>query len=101
MSLEKKERVLLIKMFFQNGSNLSTALREYRRLKGLRKGPMLRQALKKMITKIEETWELGVLQGRGHKQFSNESAEEFALAVVERVSGSQYSLTSIRVVSCD
>ncbi|GBM41905.1 hypothetical protein AVEN_13623-1 [Araneus ventricosus] len=53
MSLEKKERALLMKLFYRNGSNLSTALREYQRLKSLRKGPMSRQALRKMITKFE------------------------------------------------
>ncbi|GBN13602.1 hypothetical protein AVEN_260752-1 [Araneus ventricosus] len=99
MSFEKKERVLLTKLFHQNDSNLSTALRDYRRLKGLQKGTMSRQALKKMITKFEDAGELGVLQGRLRKRLSNETAEEVALAVVEIASGSQYSSTSARAVS--
>lgn len=37
MPLEKKERVLLVKLIYQNDNNLSTVLREYRGLKGLRK----------------------------------------------------------------
>lgn len=65
MALEKKDRALLVKLFYQNGGNLSTALREYRRLKCLRKGPMSRQALKKMIQKFEETGDLGVMRRRG------------------------------------
>lgn len=101
MALEKKERALLVKLFYQNGNNLSSALREYRRLKGLRKGPMSRQALKKMMTKFEETGELRVLQGRGRKRISQETAEEVALAVVDRASASQYSVTSARAVSRD
>ncbi|GBM22131.1 hypothetical protein AVEN_266490-1 [Araneus ventricosus] len=67
MPLEKKEPALLMKLFYQNGSNLSTALREYRLLKGLRKGSMSRQALKK-ITKFEETRELGVLLSCRHEK---------------------------------
>ncbi|GBM40408.1 hypothetical protein AVEN_122628-1 [Araneus ventricosus] len=101
MSLEKKERSLLTKLFHENDSNLSTALREYRRFKGLQKGPMSRQALKKMITKCEDAGELGVLKGRWRKQLSSETAEEVVLAVVERASGSQYSSTSARAVSRD
>ncbi|GBM99497.1 hypothetical protein AVEN_119776-1 [Araneus ventricosus] len=62
--LERKERYILMKFFYQNGSNLSTAMREYRRLEGLRKVLKSRQALKKMITKFKETGELGMLQGR-------------------------------------
>ena len=59
------ENVLLIKLFYQNGGNLSTALREYRRLNCLRKGPMSRQALKTMIQKFEETEDLEVRPGKG------------------------------------
>ncbi|GBN09925.1 hypothetical protein AVEN_216281-1 [Araneus ventricosus] len=62
---------------------------------------MSRQALKKMIIKFEETGESGVLQGRGWKRLSNETAEEVALAVVERASGSQYSSRSARALSRD
>ncbi|GBL83421.1 hypothetical protein AVEN_110719-1 [Araneus ventricosus] len=99
MPLEKKEQALLMKLLYQNGSNLSTALREYRSLKGLRKWSVSRQALKKMITKFEKIGELCVLQGRGRKRLSNESAEEVILAVIERASGSQYSSTCARTVS--
>ncbi|GBN06495.1 hypothetical protein AVEN_140577-1 [Araneus ventricosus] len=101
MSLEKKKRGLLTKLFHENDSNLSTALPEYRRLKGLQKGPMSRQALKKMITKFEEAGELGVLQGRCRNWLSNETEEEIPLAVVGRASGPQYSSTSAQAVSRD
>ena len=99
--MEKKDRALLIKLFYQNGSNLSIALREYRRLNCLRKGPMSRQALKKMIQKFEETEVLGVMRGRGRKRISNETVEEVALAVVERESGFQHSALGAPAVSRD
>ena len=54
-----------------------------------------------MIQKVEETGDLGVIQGRGRKRISNEAAEEVAFDVVERESGSQYSVSSAREVLCD
>ena len=99
--MEKKDRALLIKLFYQNGSNLSIALREYRRLNCLRKGPMSRHALKKMIQKFDATWNLGMMRGKGRKRISNETVEKVALAVLEIKSGSQYSASSARTVSRD
>lgn len=57
--------MLLEKLFYEKNSNLSITLQEYRKLKSIHKGPMLRQALKKMMIKFKETGELGMLQGRG------------------------------------
>lgn len=65
-------------------------------MKGLGKGPMSRQALKKIISKFEES----VLQGNRQKQISNETAEEGAL-VVERASDFQYYLTRVQPVPRD
>ncbi|GBO24238.1 hypothetical protein AVEN_98315-1 [Araneus ventricosus] len=90
-----------MKLCFQNNSNLSTALLEYRRLKGLRKGNTLRQALKKMITKFEETEDLDLLLGRGRKRLSDETEKEVVLAVVERAADYQYSSICARAVSRD
>ena len=86
MSLEKKDHVSLIKLFYQNGSNLSIALRDYRRLNCLRKGSKSRQALRKIIQKFQETGDSGIMQGRGRKRVSNETVLEVAHAVVERES---------------
>ncbi|GBN37204.1 hypothetical protein AVEN_110883-1 [Araneus ventricosus] len=54
-----------------------------------------------MIIKFKDTGELCVLQGRGRKRLSNETAEEVFLAMAERASGSQYSSKSARAVSRD
>ncbi|GBM54584.1 hypothetical protein AVEN_238588-1 [Araneus ventricosus] len=51
MPCEKKERASLMKSFYQNGSNLSTALLEYPRSKDLQKRNMSR---KKVIIKFED-----------------------------------------------
>ncbi|GBO17477.1 hypothetical protein AVEN_21163-1 [Araneus ventricosus] len=56
MAFEKKERPLLLKLFYQNGSNLSTALLEYPCSKDLQKGNMSR---KNMIIKFEGIGNLG------------------------------------------
>ncbi|GFW91415.1 uncharacterized protein TNCV_3375811 [Trichonephila clavipes] len=60
-ALTKKDRTLLVKLFYQNGSNHLAALLEYRRLKDLRKGPISKIGLRKMTMKFEETGNLGVL----------------------------------------
>ena len=61
MTLSKKERALLMKIFYQNGSNNSATLKEFRRMKRLRRGPMSVNGLKTMISVFEETAELGVI----------------------------------------
>ena len=101
MSLEKKDRVLLIKLLYENGGDLTTAFREYRSLNCLRKSPMSRQVLKKMIQKFHETGDLSVRRERGRKRISNETAEEVASVVVERESSSQYCAPNTRMVLCD
>ena len=97
MSLTKKDRVLLIKLFYQNGGNLSIALPEYRRLNCLRKGSMSKQALKKMVQNFKEIEDLSVMRGRRRKRISNEILE-VAYAVVESESGSRCSASSNRAV---
>ncbi|GFT35979.1 uncharacterized protein TNCV_4342891 [Trichonephila clavipes] len=68
-----KKRVFSSKLLKQkrkicrNGSSDLADLREYRRLKDLRKGPISRIDLRKMIMKFEEAGNLGVLPGRGQK----------------------------------
>lgn len=99
MPLQKKDRALLVKLFYQNGSNSVAALREYRRLKGLRKGPMSKNGLKKMIMKFEATGDFGVQPGRGRKPVANETVADVTTAVVERASTSRYSSASARSVS--
>ncbi|GFW88899.1 uncharacterized protein TNCV_2683331 [Trichonephila clavipes] len=82
MSLQKKDRSLVVKLFYQNGSNHLAALREYRRLKDLQKGALSRIDLRKMIMKFEETGDLGVLPGRERKPVGVETVEEIAIAVI-------------------
>ncbi|GFY18079.1 DUF4817 domain-containing protein [Trichonephila clavipes] len=57
------ERALLVKLFYESKGNAVAALREFRRLKNLRKGPLLPQVLKGMITRFEKTGHLGVQPG--------------------------------------
>ncbi|GFX87159.1 hypothetical protein TNCV_4077461 [Trichonephila clavipes] len=45
----------------------SIALRKFRTLKGLRKGPLAAKNLRLMVTKFEETGSLNVRSGRGKK----------------------------------
>lgn len=101
ISLLKKDQVLLVKLFYQDNNNSLAALHEYCRLKGLRKGPMLKNNLKKTIMKFEETGELGVLLEKGQKLVANEIFKELATTVVERTSSCSYYSASARSVSCE
>ncbi|GFV43933.1 hypothetical protein TNCV_492591 [Trichonephila clavipes] len=77
-----------------NDSNHLAALREYRRLKHVRKGPISKIGLK-MIMKFEDNGNLGVLRGKGRKPIGTETVEEVATAVVERAFSSIYSSASV------
>ena len=85
MVIEKRDRALLVKLFYLNGSKSSAALREYRHMKGLRRGPMSTNGLKKkkvmMMMKFENTGDLGVAPGRGRRLIP-------AVAVTDRASNS-------------
>ena len=79
MVIEKRDRALLVKLFYLDGSKSSAALREYRRMKGLRRGPMSTNWLKMMMImmvmmimmmmmmKFENTGDFGVATGRGRR----------------------------------
>ena len=69
MVIEKRDHALLVKLFYLNGCKSSAALREYRRMKGLRRGTMSTNGIKKkkkmmmMMMKSENTGEFGVALG--------------------------------------
>ena len=60
------------------------ALREYRCINGLRRGPMLANGLKKMMMKFENTGDFGVAPGRGRQPIPMEVVDEVAVAVADR-----------------
>ncbi|GFU39462.1 uncharacterized protein TNCV_5011201 [Trichonephila clavipes] len=97
----KKKTALRVKRFYQNGSSHLAALREYLRVKDLRKGPISKIGFWKVIMKFEERGDLGVLPGRGPTTVGTETAEEVSSAVVEKVSSSIYSSASGPSVSCE
>ena len=53
MSLNKKERALIVKLFYQNNSNALAALQAYRWMKNLRREPMNLSGVKLMIRKFD------------------------------------------------
>ncbi|GFV35672.1 DUF4817 domain-containing protein [Trichonephila clavipes] len=78
------ERVLLLKLFYESKGNAAAALREFRRLKNLRKGPFLPQALKRMIARFEKTGHLGIQPGRRRKSTRSDVVEDVATAIVDQ-----------------
>lgn len=83
MTLTLQERALLVKLFYQNGDSATEALRKFRSLKRLRKGPLSSQGLTNMITKFEATGTLGIQPGRGRKCVAAQVVDDVATQVEE------------------
>ncbi|GFV96488.1 uncharacterized protein TNCV_1999401 [Trichonephila clavipes] len=98
MSLCLPDRALLVKLFYQNDNSAIVALRKFRTIKGLRKGPLSAKNLRLMVTKFEETGSLNVRSGRGKKPVSAEAIEKVALQVEEDKSSNVLASTSVRRV---
>ena len=88
-----------VTVFYLNGSESNAALREYRRMKGLRREPMSTNGLKKMMMKFENNGNFGVAPGRGRRPIPMEVVNEVAVAVADRAECVPNSATSARAVS--
>ena len=77
-------RALLEKLFYENKGNAAAALRKFRLIKNLRKGPLLPQALKRMIARLEKTGDLRIQPARGRKPTLSNIIEVVATAIVEQ-----------------
>ncbi|GFW36854.1 DUF4817 domain-containing protein [Trichonephila clavipes] len=99
MAVTLPERALLVKLFYESKGNAATALREFRRLKNLRKGPLLPQALKRMIALLEKTGHLGVQPSRGRKSTRSDVVEDVATAIVDQSMNNVIDCSSAREVS--
>ncbi|GBM24303.1 hypothetical protein AVEN_158864-1 [Araneus ventricosus] len=71
-----QEKPILVKFFYLNQQSSIAAVKEFRRMKQIRKGPMSPCALRKMIQKFETTGQLGILPGRGRKQIPSSRVED-------------------------
>ncbi|GBM63519.1 hypothetical protein AVEN_73796-1 [Araneus ventricosus] len=96
MTVTLPERSLLVKLFYENEGNAAAALREFRRLKNLRKGPLLPQALRRMITRFEKT---RVQPGRGRKSTHSDVVVDITTAIVEQSVDNVVGCSSARAVS--
>ncbi|GFV73038.1 uncharacterized protein TNCV_3398161 [Trichonephila clavipes] len=99
MSLCLPERTLLVKLFCQNDNSAIVALRKFRTLKALRKGPLTAKNLRLMVTKFEETGSLNVRSRRGKQPVSAEAIEKVALQVEEDKSSNVLASTNVRRVA--
>ena len=77
MGLDKVSRVLLVKLFYQN-NNSAAAHREYRRIKGIRRGSLSVPRLN-MIRSFELTDDLGIAPGRGRRPIALEIVKKLLL----------------------
>ncbi|GBN28419.1 hypothetical protein AVEN_191011-1 [Araneus ventricosus] len=92
-----QEDTLLVKLFYSHQENSVAAVKEFRRMKQIRRGSMSPCALRKMIQKFETTGKLGILPSRGRKQIPSSSVEDAVAAVVEASGQSPHG--SVPVVS--
>ncbi|GFS81324.1 DUF4817 domain-containing protein [Trichonephila clavipes] len=99
MPLRLPDRALIVKLFYQNDNSALVALRKFRTLEGMRKGPLTVKNLQLMVTKFEETESLNVRSGRGRKPVSTEAIEEVALQVEEGKASNVQASTSVRHVA--
>ncbi|GFU07432.1 uncharacterized protein TNCV_2203751 [Trichonephila clavipes] len=99
MSVCLPDRAFLVKLFYQNDNFAIVALRKFRTLKGLRKGPLTAKNLRLMVTKCEGTGSLNVRSGRGKKPVSTEAIEKVTLQVEEDKSSNVLASTSVRRVA--
>ena len=76
------ERTLLLKLFYENKGNDAAALRKFRLIKNLRKGPLLPQAIKRMIARLEKSRNLRVQPGRERKPSFQISLKMFRLLLL-------------------
>ncbi|GFU72870.1 uncharacterized protein TNCV_4909991 [Trichonephila clavipes] len=93
------ERALLVKLFYESKENAAAALREFRRLKNLRKGPLLPQALKRIIARFEKTGHIGVQPDRGRKSTRSDAVEDVVTAIVDQSMDNVIGCGSVRAVS--
>ena len=84
MTVTVPECALLVKLFYENKGNAAAALRKFHLIKNLRKGSLLPQALKRIITRFEITGDLRVQPSRGRKPTRSDIVEDGATAIVEQ-----------------
>ncbi|GBM13120.1 hypothetical protein AVEN_64337-1 [Araneus ventricosus] len=85
-----QEKALLVKFLYLNQQNSVAAVKEFRRIKLIRRGPISPCVLLKIIQKFETTGQLGIFPDRGKKQIPSCSVEYVATAVVEASSQSPW-----------
>ena len=101
MVTKKVDRALLVKIFYLNGSKSNAALREYRRMEELRRGPKSTNVLKKMVMKFVKTGDFGVAHGRGKLSIPIEVVDDVAVAIADRAECYLHSATSTRAMSLE
>ena len=83
MGLYKDSRALLVKLFYQNNNSSAAALREYLRIKGIRRDPLSVPELKNMIRRFELIGDLGISPRRGRLSVASEIVEAVTVAMAE------------------
>ena len=78
---------------------LAAVFRKFHLIRNLSKGPLLPQALKRMISRFEETEDLKVQPSRGCKSSRSNIVEDVVTAIVEQSMDNVAGCSSARAVS--
>ena len=84
MAVTLLERTLLVKLLYGKKGNAEASLWKFHLIKNLGKGPLLPQALKRIIARFKITGDLRVQPGRGCKPTRSDIVENVATAIVEQ-----------------
>ena len=90
----------LVKSCYEYNKNEWHALQWYRSVRGIHRGPMTPQVLKKMMAKFEVTDLLSVAPGRAWKTVSMKTEEEVGLPVEEATVETTSGACSVLAIAC-
>ena len=93
------ERTMLVKLFYRKDENSEAAVREFRRLKKQRRGPISGQALRDEMMKFKLMGQLRALPGRGRKRIRTTIVEDVATVIVKASSESLHETVSEPTIS--
>ena len=85
MGLEKTNRDLLVKLFYENNNKNADALREYQRIKGIRRGPLFVPGLNNVVRRFELTGDLGIAPERFRRPIAPEIVKNLLLTWLRKL----------------
>lgn len=97
--IDLKTRILLVRLYYENGSSAAAALRRYKTINGLCHDPFSVRAVERLLQKFEEHGVVTDLPRSGRPSFGDDTVEIVQHALQRGQSSSQLSIYSARAIS--